>query len=193
MDYDKMKKAVQWAFFAAFPMLFILLVCMKLFHIATIWLLLLPAALCVVCYALCGFVGLAFYFSASAKKRIALSNFFLKISFRPTLLPVRKAYYLWTKSVNTALKNPTEIQKADFEKAFALAKKVNPENLRTLNDKAMFLAWLACMYDDAGDKEKATACIREAQGLPYKKAAVEEYINHLVDQIANNTTTEAPP
>ena len=187
MDYDKTRKAIGCAAFAAFPLLFILLVCMKLFHIATAWLLLLPAVLCVVCYALFGFVGLAFIFSASAKKKIALSNFFLRISFFPTLLSLRKAYYLWTKSVNTALKNSTEIQKADFEKAFALAKKVKPENLRTLNDKAMFLCWLAVLYADSGDEEKAYSCIQQAQEVPYKKAAVEEHINQVIDLMKIHT------
>jgi len=181
MDYDKTSKVVRYAAFAAFPLLFVLLVCMKLFHIAASWLLLIPAALCLVCYALFGFVGLAFVFSASAKKKIALSNFLLRISCFPTLLPLRKAYYLWTKSVNTALKNPAEIQKADFEKAFALAKKVKPENLRTLNDKAMFLCWLAVLYADSGDEEKAYGCIQQAQEVPYKKAAVEAQINQVID------------
>ena len=180
MDYDKARKAIGHAFFAAFPMLFILLVCMKLFHIATIWLLLLPAALCVVWYALFGFVGLAHLFSR--KKKIKLSNSFLALSFSPTLLPSRKAIYFWVKSDNLIRKSPTDIQKADFEKAFALAKKVNLDRFSTYNEKALFLSYLTVLYYDSGEKEKAYRCMQEARSLPHNEA-VDTAINQIFDQL----------
>ena len=168
MDYDKARKAIGCAVFAAFPLLFILLACMKLFHIPEIWLLCVPAALCLVLYALFGFVGLAHLFSK--KKKIKLSNFFLALSFSPTLLPFRKALYFWIKSDNLIRKNPTDIQKADFEKAFALAKKVNMDKFITCNERALFLSYLSVLYFDSGDKEKAYGCMQEAQSLPHNEA-----------------------
>lgn len=102
----------------------------------------------------------------------------LKVTFYPTLLPFRKSFYFWTKSVNVLLKNPT-----DTGKAYSLAKKVNVGGLCTDNNKAFFLSYLASLYNDLGDKEKAYNCIKEAQSMTHKKA-IDEMINHVYDEIA---------
>ena len=182
--FDKDKRKMEYAVMAAGFLLFVILVCLRLFPSAGVWLLCAAAALLLAWYAMCGFVGLAFWFSQI--KKTALSNFFLAITIRPTLLPFRKAFYLWTKSVNLIQKNPTDIQKADFEKAFALAKKVNPDKLDTYNSKAMFLSWLAVLYYDSGERETAYHCIEEAQSLPYSKPAIGEALGRLVEMLAQS-------
>ena len=128
-------------------------------------------------HMLYGFVGMAFFFSTARK--ITLSNLLLKITFYPTLLPFRKSFYFWTKSVNVTLKNPK-----DIERAFLLAKKVNVEGLCTDNNKAMFLSYLAALHNDLGNKKKAFDCIQEAKGMPHKKA-LDETLNRMYDEIAN--------
>jgi hypothetical protein len=172
-----------------------LLVFVQLVPSVAVWLLCAAAALLLAWYVMYGLVGLAFFFSQA--KKTAISNFFLWITVCPTLLPFRKAFYFWTKSVNMIQKNPANIEKADFERAFALAQKVRLDCLRSDNNKALFLSYIASMYYDSGDKEKAYSCIQEARGLPCKKAAVEEAINRLVDLIDQsenpNINTEDPP
>ena len=137
-------------------------------------------------YVLYGFVGLAHFFSLA--REVALSNIFLTITLYPTLLPFRKAFYFWTKSVNIVLKNSTDIEKAstdtaaDAEKALLLAKKVNIDDLYTENNKAMFLSYLVSLYLDLGDKEQAHYYIQEARKMPHKKA-IDETLNHIYDEI----------
>ena len=156
---------------------FAILVCLRLFHLSWLWL---PCAAAVSCYALFGFAGLAYLFSH--KKKLKLSNFFLALSFSPTLLPSRKACYLWAKSMNLVYKNTPDIQKDDFEKGFALAKKINMDKFLTCNDRALFLSYLTVLYYDSGDKEKAYSCAREARRLPHNEA-VDQAINQIFDQL----------
>ena len=148
-------------------LLCVVLLCLRIFWAAAIvylfW------------YVFYGFVGLAFFFSV--RRRLALSNLLLRITFSPTLLPFRKSFYFWTKSVNIILKTPT-----DTEKAFCLAKKVDVDGLGTSNNKAFFLSYLAALHNDMGDKEKALDCIQEARELPHREA-VREQINRIYDEI----------
>lgn len=127
-------------------------------------------------YALYGFVGLAFFFSIARK--IALSNLLLRLTFHSTLLPFRKSFYFWTKSVNIIL-----IDSTATEKAYSFAKKVNIDGLCTNNNKSMFLSYFASLCNDLGDKEQALNCIQEAQRIPHKKA-IDEMINSINDEIA---------
>jgi len=164
------------------------LLCLWLLGWRSIWLLCAAGTLLFAQYILYGFVGLAFWLTGA--KKLALSNFFLALTFSPTLLPFRKAFYFWTKSMNLLCKNPKAIQKAEFEKAFALAKKINIDKLGTDNNRAMVLSFLAPMYYDTGDKEKAYDCIRQAQALPNKKAKVEEGINRLIGLLASDLKSD---
>lgn len=151
----------------------LMLLCIVLLFLQLFWG---AAVLYIVWYALYGFVGLSFFFSASRK--ITLSNILLSVTFYPTLLPFRKAFYFWTKSVNTILKDAT-----NTEKAYSLAKKVDIDKLYTDHNKAFFLSYLASLYTDLGDKEKARKCIDEAQRIPHKKV-IDEMINRVKDEIA---------
>jgi len=148
--------------------------CVILLFLRFFWV---AAIIYILWYALYGFVGLSFFFSTARK--IALSNLLLRVTLYPTLLPFRKSFYFWTKSVNVILKNP-----ADTETAYSLAKKVNVDALCTDNNKAFFLSYLASLYNDLGDKENAYNCIKEAQGIPHKKA-IKELINRVYDEIAD--------
>jgi len=65
---------------------------------------------------------------------------------------------------------------------YSYAAKVNIDRLGTSNNKAMFLSYLAALYNDLGDKEKALECIMEAKGLPHKEA-LNETINRIYDEI----------
>lgn len=152
----------------------LMLLCVILLFMRLFWG---AAVLYIVWYALYGFVGLSFFFSTARK--IALSNILLNVTFYPTLLPFRRSFYFWTKSVNTILKDST-----DTEKAYHLAKKVNIDELCTDNNKAFFLSYLASLYNDLGDKEKAHNCINEAQSIPHKKA-IDEMINRVILLLGN--------
>jgi hypothetical protein len=116
-------------------------------------------------------VGLAF--SYSVKNKLKLSNFFLSISIPITLLPFRRAFYYWTKSVNVLFGDP-----GDLSKAYELAKKVKPDNLYTDNNKCFFFSFYAAILSDSGDKEQARHYLEMAQHLPHKKE-----FDHTIEQL----------
>ena len=132
-----------------------------------------------ICFVFYGFVGLAFFFSTA--KKVTLSNLFLRITFYPTLLPFRKSFYFWTKSVNIILKDST-----DVERAYSLAEKVNVDNLYTDNNKAMFYAYLASLHSDLGNKSFAEKYIQVARNLPHKKM-LDETINQINEEITKSS------
>ena len=151
----------------------IILLCVILIFLRFYWV---AAIVYVLWYILFGFVGLAFYFSS--RRKIALSNLFIRITVHPTLLPFGKSFYFWTKSVNLILKDSTNIKKA-----YSLAEKVNIDNLYIDNNKAMFCSYLASLYNDLGEKTLAEKYIQIAQNIPHNKM-LDETINRLIEEIA---------
>lgn len=132
----------------------ILLICIRLY---------LPAIIVfIVWYCLFGMVGLAF--SCSTKGNVKLSNFFLNVTIPVTLLPFRKAFYYWTKSVNVVLLNS-----AHASEAYETAKKVKVDNLYTDNNKSFFYCFFAALLNDLGDKESAIKYMEISEQLPHKQ------------------------
>ena len=135
----------------------ILLFCMLLIY----YKLLLPAFLVyIIWYCLFGMVGLAFL--CNTKGKIKLSEFFLKITIPATLLPLRRSFYYWTKSVNVIMLNPAHVSEA-----YEIAQKVKVDNLYTDNNKSFFLCFLAALLNDLGQREKAYEYIKISQQLPH--------------------------
>ena len=120
--------------------------------------------LCLVWYFLFGFVGLAY--KTSTMRILSLSNALLMITFPYSLVPFRKAFYYWTKAVNTVLCNPDNPEAT--KRAFDLAKKVNPDNLYTDNNKAMFFGFFSALHMDMGNRETAREYLDKATALPHK-------------------------
>ena len=126
-------------------------------------------------HLLYGFTGLAFFFSTARKTSI--SNLLLGITLAPTLLPFRKSFYYWTKSVNTILQDSSGV-----EKAYSFAKKVNVDNLSTDNNRSMFYSYLASLHIEMGNKSEAVECIQIALELPHKKE-LDEPLNNIKESI----------
>ena len=145
----------------------VILICLRYYWSAAI--------IYVIWYLLYGFVGLAFFFSTARK--FFLSNLLLRIAFYPTLVPFRKSFYFWTKSVNKILRDST-----DIERAYSLAEKVNIDNLYTDNNKAMFYSYLASLHLDLGNRPLAIKYIDIAKDLPHKKM-LDETINRVYEEI----------
>ena len=80
--------------------------------------------------------------------------------------PFRKAFYYWTKAINIGLCNPDD-QEA-LRKAFELASKVNPDNLYTDNNKAMFFSYFAALHLDLGSKDIAREYLDRSSALPHR-------------------------
>jgi tetratricopeptide (TPR) repeat protein len=72
--------------------------------------------------------------------------------------------------------------KTDIKKAYDFAIKVNLKGLGTDNNKAVFLSYLATLYNDLGNKEKARDCIEEAKRTPHKEAN-KEMLNRVYDEV----------
>ena len=126
-------------------------------------------------YLLFGMVGLAF--SYSVKRKLGLSNFFIKISIPIILVPFRKAFYYWTKAVNVILADS-----AEAPKAYVIAKKVNPDSLYTDNNRCMFFSFFAALLNDMGDKEKALYYLGKAEQLPHN-AALDDTLKKMRGEI----------
>ena len=152
---------------------FVILICIVLFYYFKLNLF--AFLLSVLWYALFGMVGLAF--SLSVKRKTKLSDFFLKITIPITLLPFRKAFYYWTKSVNLIFTDTESVIKA-----YEIAVKVDPDNLYTDNNKCMFFSFIASLLSDSGNKEKAIQYLERAKQLPHKEA-LDDTLKKLEEQI----------
>ncbi len=128
------------------------------------------AAICVLWYMLFGFVGVAF--SLSIKKKAKLSNIFIVLTLPTLLLPFRKSFYYWVKSVNAVLLNSNNI-----EKAYGYAQKVNIDGLYTDNNKSMFYAYLAGILLDLNQRGRSVEMINEAKRIPHKAFIDDMIIN----------------
>lgn len=113
-------------------------------------------------YVLFGFVGIAFILSTM--RYIKLSNFFIMVTLPKLLLPFRKSFYFWVKSVNIILKDPKNVSLA-----YEYAQKVNIDNLYTDNNKSMFYSYLASIYADLNQKELFLKYLDLAKKTPHKK------------------------
>ena len=122
------------------------------------------ALIMVAWYFLFGFVGLAF--TTSTMRKLNLSNVLLLITVPTALVPFRRAFYYWTKAVNTTLSSPNNIEAID--KALELANKVKPDSLYTDNNKAMFFSFLAALHFDSDNKEVGKTYLDKAISLPHK-------------------------
>lgn len=134
-----------------------------LFAYMKIWWLCIP--LFIIWYFLFGFVGLAY--TISTIRILPLSNIFLAITFPVFLLPFRKAFYYWTKSVNVSSAKPVSYEATT--KALEYAAQVNPDNLYTHNNKAVFFSFLAALYFDAGNGAMAKEYLDKSSVLPHKR------------------------
>ena len=129
-------------------------------------------------YLIFGMVGLAFY--CSTHKKIKMSNFFLAITIPVILLPSRKAFYYWTKAVNSTLADS-----ARASVAYDLAMKVNPDNLLTDNNRCMYFSFVAALLFDTGEKERALHFLALARQFPHK-TALDAPLQQLSDQFSES-------
>jgi len=137
------------------------------------------AAVFAVRYFLIGLVPIAHIFTSLRKPKI--SNFFQRISCRPTLLPYFKNYYYWDKSTNMVFEQIEDEEKGPLY----YAEKVSVPLLYTYNAQSVFCGYLASLYGDLGHMEQAREYLQKAIDIPHRSA-----LDPLLDMLCDATAEE---